>query len=385
MIREFLQKKRGKKELLKCFRQGGIYLKYERNEQEFYVYPKIHSVVFKDNCREYCFTLPVGIDPSLLDKRFYVFRQMFGPNVFLEHVGNDKSFTLKVFKNGLPSLVKFDFDKFKPKMETCNIPIIMGVDHTGEFNVFDLKKFHHVQITGITNVGKSVYLKAILTALALYFSPDQLHFWLADLKRAELTQFKSLAHTQHTVTSLDDLENMLHLLLDEVNRRYELIEEYEVSHLDEVNKQLEKPLPHIICMIDEFGLCSESKEILKLVQDLTSIARAANVYLFLSLQRADSTVITGIAKNNLGVRISFKQSNGINAKIAGVEGVDKLKLSDKGRAIMDVGSEIKLIQCPLITTEEVKSLIKPYIVDKPKNAGGSRPVELTEDEILGGL
>lgn len=381
MIKEFFLKQKAKKALTRCFRQSGIYLKFTHKEKDYYAFPKIHSLTFKENHIEYFFTLPLGVDPGLLDKKKYVFRQLFGENIEFQKK-NDKAFTFKVHRSGLPSMVRFDFEQFQEKAKKCDIPIIMGVNQAGELNVFDLKKFHHVQITGITNTGKSVYLRAILTALSLHFTPQQIHFYLADLKRTELTLFKKLQHTKKVISGTDftGLENMLREVLEEVEKRYTLMERYEVAHLDEVNEILDNPFPHVIVMIDEYGLCSENDTILSLVQDLTSIARAANVYLFLSLQRADSTTITGIAKNNLGVRISFKQSNGINAKIAGVEGVEDLKLSEKGRCIMDVGSEVKKIQCPFIDVPEVKKLIKPFIIALPQPMAAGAEKEPTESQ-----
>ena len=385
MLKQYLKRKRAKDNLMKCFRQGGIFLKYHRNERDYRLFPKIVNVGFEEEYIVYHFKLLTGINPDVMHKNHFVFRQVFGENVDIEKEPDDKSVTLKVYKKGLPSFVTFDFHSLNETMKNYDIPIVMGVDQGNQMNVFDLKKFHHVQITGVTNTGKSVYLKTILTSLCLYFPPNELNLYLGDMKRTELTLFKNLLHTKKTVTNIRDLETMLLELMQEVDKRYELMEQYEVSHMDDVNKIIEKSLPYVICMIDEFGLCAESKEVLKLVQDLTSIARAANVYLFLSLQRADSTVISGIAKNNLGVKISFKQSSNINARVAGVEGVEELKLSDKGRAIMDVGSSIKKIQTPFITTEQVKSLIKPYIQSRPTIPEIQEEVNdpLQADEIFG--
>lgn len=388
MIKEYFRKQRAKKDLFRCFRQGGIYLKFNRNEKDYFIYPTIQNLRFKETHTEYFFTLPLGVDPALITKKLYVFRQLFGENIELEKKSNDKTFTLKIHKSGLPLLVYFDYDQFKEKAKGIDIPIIMGTDQAGELCIFDLKKFHHVQITGITNTGKSVYLRSILTALSLYFGPEQIHFYLADLKRTELTLFKRLKHIKKTVTNLVDLELMLLEVLEEVEKRYSSMEKYEVAHMDEVNKIIDKPFPHIVVMIDEYGLCSENENILKLVQDITSIARASNVYLFLCLQRCDSTCITGIAKNNLGVKISFKQSNGINAKIAGVEGVEDLKLSEKGRAIMDIGSEVKKIQCPFIDVPEVKALIKPLLIDdiqQTKSYIEPQKSHINENDLFGVL
>lgn len=87
-------------------------------------------------------------------------------------------------------------------MKSYDIPIVMGVDQGNQMNVFDLKKFHHEQITGTTNTGKSVYLKTILTSLCLYFSSNELNLYLGDMKRTELTLFKNLLHTKKTVTNI---------------------------------------------------------------------------------------------------------------------------------------------------------------------------------------
>lgn len=382
MIKEYLERKKEERKLRRAFRQGGIYLHYERNEKNYFVFPKIHSVSMTDEVTEFVFTLPTGLDPSLLDRHFFVFRQTYGEQVELEPIHqNDKSFSLKVFKKSMPSFVKFDFEAFKESAETekVEIPIVMGQDRSGKCCIFDLKKFHHVLITGVTNTGKSVYLRSVLTFLSMYFSSNELELWLGDLKRTELTLFRKLQHTKEMVTNLDDLEIMLLELKNETEKRYSFMEKEEVSHASDLKKT---KFPVIVCMIDEFGLCAESKTILQLVQDLTSIGRAANVYLFVALQRADSTTTTGVMKNNLGVKISFKQSNSVNAKVAGVSGVENLTLKDKGRCVMDVGTTIKTIQTPYLTPEEVKSLTKGFYQEERKE-GLKIDFEPSEDDLFG--
>ncbi|ASV70164.1 MULTISPECIES: FtsK/SpoIIIE domain-containing protein [Cytobacillus] len=381
MFKEYLMKKKAKSKLNKCFRQGNICLKYKKEERTYRLFPKILNVRFDKDCTVYRFVLLTGIHPDTVYKNTFVFHQVFNPHIHLENESDDKTFTLKVYDKGLPSYTSFNFPAFKEIMKKYEIPILMGVDQSNQIRAFDLKKFHHVQITGVTNTGKSVYLKTILTSLILYFSSEDIHFYLGDMKRTELTLFKNIKHTKQTATNLEDLLIMLLFLKQEVEKRYELMEAHEVSHIDEVTNLTKITFPIIICMIDEFGLCAQNKEILKVVQDLTSIARAANVYVFLSLQRADSTVVSGIAKNNLGVKISFKQSNQINAKVAGVPGVEQLKLSEKGRAIMDIGSEIKKIQTPLIRTEEVKELISPFRQKEAKKENNA--VVQQEEKIFG--
>jgi hypothetical protein len=52
MIKEYFRKRKAKNKLMRSFRQGGIYLKYERNEKHYFIFPKIRSVMFKDTHTE---------------------------------------------------------------------------------------------------------------------------------------------------------------------------------------------------------------------------------------------------------------------------------------------------------------------------------------------
>ena len=364
-IEMYIWKKRMKKLLIRCFKLGDITRRYEESSSNRHVYyPKIHHVAFEDNYVSFIFTLLNGINPELLEEKFYIFQQVFGKNITLE--GEIKRYELKVYFEGLPQLFNYQLDEWKDALLDKDIPIVCGVNINGEQISFDMAENPHILLTGETGSGKSSLLRVILTSLVLSKSDEELQFILGDLKKSEFGLYRNLKHVQGVHMYAKDLFQSLKQLRKEMDRRGELLDEYEVTHI----KDLPIKLPYIILCIDEFALLKKEKAIMQVIEDVSSVGRALGVLLILSCQRADSKLMEGILKNNLTIRISGRQSNSRNSNIAGVPSAHKIKMSDKGRMYLMLDKEIE-IQSPHLTYEEAKSLLSPYIqtkeskVDKP--------------------
>ena len=59
----------------------------------------------------------------------------------------------------------------------------------------------------------------------------------------------------------------------------------------------------------------EKKEFEKLVAKLSAKGRAAGIHLVLATQRPDRTVLTGLIKSNLPLKICFKVVSAVNSNI----------------------------------------------------------------------
>lgn len=233
----------------------------------------------------------------------------------------------------------------------------------------DLKENPHSYIVGTTGSGKSVMTKVILTTLVSNYKPSELEIYLADLKRVELNLFRRVQHCKKFVYTVEDTTELIADLLKETNDRYDLFMEHEVTNIFEYNKLPGvKKLKCQVLYIEEIVMLLEdrNKNAMKLLKQLIAISRASGLYVFLTTQRPDNTVIDNVVKANINNRIVFKCEDSKNSVVAlDTAGAEKLK--GHGHGIIKRGSELQEFQAYFISDDEVKKIIKPLIRPKSEN------------------
>lgn len=363
MIKDWLAKQKAKAMLLKVFKDGDIGISYSYGQNKGMVYPKIRSVRFDYDNKAviYSFSLPTGLDPKEVKKKEYCFKQVFGKN--LELKGEIKEFKLTVYAVSLPSELTYDFGMYSELFKGMKLPIIAGLDLNGNIIVFDLVKNPHLLIAGETGSGKSTQLRSVLSTLIQALPPNRLELYLCDLKRSEFHVFRNIEHVQGLFVSAREMVPMLEYLQKEMQRRGDLLDIAEVSHVDDLKEQL----PYIVLCIDEVALLQNERKIMELIEEISAIGRALGVFLILSMQRPDRKVLDGKLKNNLTVRMGFRVPDLINSRIIGTPGSEKLK--KEGRMLLNLPtySEPKEIQAPYLTLEACKNILEGYKCPKPKN------------------
>lgn len=85
----------------------------------------------------------------------------------------------------------------------------------------DLTASPHWLICGITSAGKSVLLQNMLTCLAARTSPEELKFYLIDLKNEDLVPFQRLPHTLEFAGTVEKAMRILKFVENEKNKRIE--------------------------------------------------------------------------------------------------------------------------------------------------------------------
>ncbi|GIN39620.1 FtsK/SpoIIIE domain-containing protein [Heyndrickxia oleronia] len=342
-----------RKRLINAFKHAEIY----RMTGESYIFPTIRNVELTDDYTKFTLRLPTGLDPDLLTDNLYVFQQVFGSNVVID--GEIKYFTITVYRKGLPKNVPYNLVEWQPIIERMTLPIIVGRDRNNQPQAFDLTDYPHLLLSGETGSGKSSLLRIILTSLMLTKSPDDVRFILGDLKRSEFGIYRNVKHVDGVHVTPRTLLPALRLIKVEMERRGNLLDKNEVTHI----KELPDKLPYIIVAIDEVALLRQEREIMNIVEDISSIGRSLGVHLMLSMQRPDSKVLEGRLKNNLSVRISGRQSNKRNASVADAEGAETIKITDKGRMIFVLDEPIE-VQSPWLEYDEAKRLLEPLKVQR---------------------
>ena len=97
-----------------------------------------------------------------------------------------------------------------------------------------------------------------------------------------------------------------------------------------------------------------------MLNELISLSRAAGIFLYISCQRADHTVISPLIKANVGNKICFRTEDSKNSVIVlDKEGAEKLK--GNGNGLLKQGSTFTEFQGYFITDTEVKKYISSFV------------------------
>ncbi|MED3036019.1 cell division protein FtsK [Bacillus thuringiensis] len=363
LFKEWLHKQNLKNQLIEVFRKTGLFVDHQTRGGKVPIYPKIHSVSSTQDSVQYTFTIPNGLDPKTIEKKWFCFQQILGRNVAIE--GDIKKFILNVFHSdaGLKPY-NYRFKQWQPLLKQHRLPVVVGRDQFGNMIVYDMidSNTPHLLIAGETGSGKSSMVRVVLSTLIQYMSPDKLHLYLGDLKNSEFHFLRRVKHVKEVCMEEIEMKIMLQKVWKEIRERRKLMEEYEVDHIDEYNKMNpDKQKPYILLAIDEVAMLQDEKESMTNVEKISAVGRALGVFLMLSMQRPDAKVLDGKLKLNMTVRTGFKCADAINSNIIGTPGSEHLEQS--GQMILKLNG-LKKVQAPFLELSKAKQIVEPYRVPK---------------------
>ena len=222
----------------------------------------------------------------------------------------------------------------------------------------DFDEFPHVLVAGTTGSGKSVFTHSVVATLIMRNSPEDLKLVLIDPKRVEMNKYKDMPHLLCPIINDANIANLTLLkLVDEMNRRYEILDSYGVSNVQEYNKlRAEKPelekMPFIIVIIDEYAdLIDSCKDFRKPVQSLGQKSRACGIHMLISTQRPSANVIDGVIKGNLPTRVALA--------VASYQ--DSTVIVNEGGAEKLLGKGDMLVMSPLVSRNGLTRLQSCFI------------------------
>ncbi|AHH05158.1 DNA translocase FtsK [Borrelia miyamotoi] len=214
------------------------------------------------------------------------------------------------------------------------VPFALGKEINGNNVVFDLVTAPHLLIAGATGAGKSVCVNSLIASIIFSKSPDDVKLVLIDPKVVELKLFNDIPHLlTPVITDVNRALEALRWCLDEMERRYVILDNLLVRDINAYNKKIleerlnEVPLPYLVIIIDEFAdlILSARKDLENLISRLAAMARAVGIHLVLATQRPSVDVITGVIKANFPSRISFMVASSMDSRIIlGASGAEKL-------------------------------------------------------------
>lgn len=210
----------------------------------------------------------------------------------------------------------------------------------------------HMFIGGKTGSGKSILLHNFILNGSLRYSPEQLQFYLVDMKGGvSFVSYKHLPHVAALCASSNRhyAESLLEVFYSEIERRASLFKREGASSLNRYNEVAreggKETLPYIFGIIDEFQMLftqtdSISNNSQKYIEGIHRLGRALGVFLALCTQSPPSN----IDRSQVGIKMSLVCNPETSNKLIGNEGAAKLK--GVGRAIVNTseGGEEKYNQ-----------------------------------------
>jgi DNA segregation ATPase FtsK/SpoIIIE, S-DNA-T family len=253
------------------------------------------------------------------------------------------------------------------------IPIVLGRLASGEPLAADLASMPHLLIAGSTGTGKSVFINTLICSLLYRFSPEQLRLILVDPKMVELSIYESIPHLLLPVV-VDSKKAVMALrwTVDEMERRYTLMHQLGVRHIDNYNERIaelqkegkaadESPIPYIVVVIDEYAdlMAVVPKEVELSIARLAQKARASGIHLVLATQRPSTDVVTGTIKANFPSRISFRVASSVDSKtILDRTGADRL-LGHGDLLFHSAGfTTLKRVQGPFLSDPDINRVVE---------------------------
>jgi len=208
------------------------------------------------------------------------------------------------------------------------LPVPLGRDVNGRYQVADLARMPHLLIAGTTGSGKSAFTNSIISTLLLNRTPDELRMVLVDPKMVEMSGYNGIPHLlAPVVTDMEKVIGILRWAVTEMERRYQLLMRTGVRDIRAYHKRaldlapaLEKPmetLPYVVIIIDELAdlMMTAPDDIETALVRLAQKARATGIHLVLATQRPSVDVITGLIKANFPARVAFAVTSQVDSRV----------------------------------------------------------------------
>lgn len=272
------------------------------------------------------------------------------------------------------------------------LPMAMGENIDGEPVMADLAKMPHLLVGGTTGSGKSVGVNTMILSLIERLPASYVQFVMIDPKMLELSVYNGIPHLQRPViTDAEVAVSALNDVVVEMERRYKLMSSFRVRNIKSYNDFMAEarklnqvfkftnkigetlggmdlfedtivkpdPLPYIVVVIDEVAdlMMIAGKDVEKVVQRLSQMARAAGIHLIMATQRPSVDVITGTIKSNFPSRVAFQCASAIDSRtILGEQGAEKLL--GLGDMLMSMtGAEPQRIHGSYISDSDVQAAV----------------------------
>ena len=303
-----------------------------------------------------------------------------------------------------------DSPAWRTAAQRCALPMLLGLDVSGDPVIADLAKMPHILIAGTTGSGKSVCLNSILAGLLLTRTPDDVRLLMVDPRMVEFTPYTDLPHlVVPIITAPKKVAAALKWAIEEMRRRLEMFRYVGVRNIVGFNSRerakqasffpdgtdnpevaLPEKLPYIVIVIDEMAdlMLAAQAEVEPRIVSLAQLSRAVGIHMILATQRPSVNVITGLIKANFPARVAFKVSQRVDSQtILDSKGAEHL-IGSGDMLFSNPNGTLTRAQGTWIEESEVVELVgwyrkqgDPVYVDDIKNKLDRMVVKPEKDEF----
>ena len=242
----------------------------------------------------------------------------------------------------------------------------------------ELIEGNHTLIAGSTGAGKSVLENAIIYALlstSYPGSPDHgkgARFVLIDPKRVELWSYRDLPHTLLYAADIDEIVNVLQSVRETIDTRLKRM------RANGERKSSECPIYVFIDELVDLVKCKRSKEIIQLLSDSISIARATNIFYVISTQAPNRKILLPEIVLNMNCRVALFCNYAIESRqIIGDDSATTLP--EHGTGIVQQNLKRYSISIPFYSDEQLQQITEHWTKQNYKD----RPLRMIMNMITG--
>ena len=275
-----------------------------------------------------------------------------------------------------------DGPEFTKVEQKGGLAFALGQDAGGHSLALDLATMPHILIAGATGSGKSVCINSLIASLLMTRPPDQLRMIMVDPKRVELTPFNGIPHlVAPVIVEPDEVQPVLRGVINEMSRRYRLMEEQGARNIAGYNSKAVEPMPFLVLIVDELAdlMMTGGLEVEQQLVRLAQLGRAAGIHMVLATQRPSVKVVTGLLKANVPTRVAFAVASQVDSRVI-LDSVGADALMGKGDLLLQNNDYPKARrgQGTLVYDEEMDRLIEFW-----RNQQGPQlpPINLDDDKI----
>lgn len=213
----------------------------------------------------------------------------------------------------------------------------------------------HTLIAGYTGCGKSTFLRSIMHAALVQYSPAKAKFILIDPKETDLYKLRELPHTLRYAVTLDECAAALEYA-------YKIMQERKTERRKQDAEVYQGAALYVI--IDELNPILTDKNDKKraarsafYIEQIVSLGRSSNVRIICATQNPNKKTIPANISDNCTCRfglhcMTMEQSR----QVVLTKGCELLP--KHGEAIAIINGEMGKYKLPYVTQEEIAPLIR---------------------------
>lgn len=243
------------------------------------------------------------------------------------------------------------------------LQFLVGTTDSGETIYGDFQKTGHFISSGHVGSGHASYDEAaFVTNLLQNYSPEELQFIMIDPKMVQLTPYEGVPYLWRPLAMTpDDAFTAVKDLLDEMERRFDLLMDAGVNTIVEYNAKSSEKLPFIILLATEIAdLMMVNGEFFgRAFIKFSQMARAVGIHMYLATQRPSADVLIDVMLGGTFGRLIFAVASEVDSeRLLGNDSASKI--DEVGRLIFaDYTSNIeKSVKANYVSDEEVMKVVE---------------------------